>query len=156
MTFDPSVVALVGSPRRYGNTAHAVGVATQELERRGVSCETVLVCDRQLASPIKSRSGGRMRACRQSWSRCWTGHSVSSRSQAQRARGSIVTRIKYGVPGILVGVEFRVHKSTLLWFAPESRRGGPVHRAEPGACGIGEAGARLSLEQCGGACGRPR
>jgi multimeric flavodoxin WrbA len=38
-------VALVGSPRRHGNTVFAVGVATQELERRGVRCETVLLCD---------------------------------------------------------------------------------------------------------------
>jgi len=38
-------VALVGSPRREGNTAVAVAVATQELERRGVSCETVMLCD---------------------------------------------------------------------------------------------------------------
>ena len=41
----PRVVALVGSPRRQGNTASAVGVATQELERSGVNCETVMLCD---------------------------------------------------------------------------------------------------------------
>jgi multimeric flavodoxin WrbA len=41
----PKVVALVGSPRRQGNTASAVGVATQELERRGVDCETIMLCD---------------------------------------------------------------------------------------------------------------
>ena len=41
----PRVVALVGSPRRQGNTVFAVGVATEELERRGVRCETVLLCD---------------------------------------------------------------------------------------------------------------
>ena len=41
----PRVVALVGSPRRTGNTVFAVGVATQELERRGVSSETILICD---------------------------------------------------------------------------------------------------------------
>jgi multimeric flavodoxin WrbA len=39
------VVALVGSPRRQGNTVFAVGLATQELERRGVTCETVMLCD---------------------------------------------------------------------------------------------------------------
>jgi multimeric flavodoxin WrbA len=38
-------VALVGSPRREGNTAFAVGVATQQLERRGAGCETVMLCD---------------------------------------------------------------------------------------------------------------
>ncbi len=41
----PKVVALVGSPRRRGNTVTAVGMATQEFERRGVSCETVMLCD---------------------------------------------------------------------------------------------------------------
>jgi multimeric flavodoxin WrbA len=35
----------VGSPRRSGNTATAVRVATDELERRGVQCETVMLCD---------------------------------------------------------------------------------------------------------------
>jgi multimeric flavodoxin WrbA len=38
-------VALVGSPRRQGNTVFAVSVATKELERRGLSCETVMLCD---------------------------------------------------------------------------------------------------------------
>ena len=41
----PTVVALVGSPRRGGNTAFAAGIATQELERRGVRCETVELSD---------------------------------------------------------------------------------------------------------------
>ena len=41
----PRVVALVGSPRREGNTVYAAGVATEELARRGVDCETVLLCD---------------------------------------------------------------------------------------------------------------
>jgi multimeric flavodoxin WrbA len=41
----PSVVALVGSPRRQGNTVHAVQLVVDELERRGVSCETVMLCD---------------------------------------------------------------------------------------------------------------
>ena len=41
----PIVVALVGSPRRQGNTVYAVGVVADELERRGVSCETVMLCD---------------------------------------------------------------------------------------------------------------
>ena len=38
-------MALVGSPRRQGNTVFAVSVATKELERRGLSCETVMLCD---------------------------------------------------------------------------------------------------------------
>lgn len=41
----PRVVALVGSPRRHGNTVVAVTVATAELERLGVACETVMLCD---------------------------------------------------------------------------------------------------------------
>jgi NAD(P)H-dependent FMN reductase len=41
----PTVVALVGSPRRGGNTAFAAGIATQELERRGILCETVMLSD---------------------------------------------------------------------------------------------------------------
>ena len=45
MNSSPQVVALVGSPRRHGNTVFAVSVATQELERRGVRCETVMLCD---------------------------------------------------------------------------------------------------------------
>jgi multimeric flavodoxin WrbA len=41
----PKVVALVGSPRRMGNTTYAVGVAAGELECRGVDCETIMLCD---------------------------------------------------------------------------------------------------------------
>jgi multimeric flavodoxin WrbA len=41
----PRVVALVGSPRRQGNTVYAVGVAAGELERHGVGCDTVMLCD---------------------------------------------------------------------------------------------------------------
>jgi multimeric flavodoxin WrbA len=41
----PKVVALVGSPRRQGNTVFAVQVAAEELARRGVGCETVMLCD---------------------------------------------------------------------------------------------------------------
>jgi multimeric flavodoxin WrbA len=53
----PRVVALVGSPRRTGNTVFAVGVATQELERRGVRCETILLCD--LPISLAEREAGR-------------------------------------------------------------------------------------------------
>lgn len=45
MTARPHVVALVGSPNRTGNTMLAVGLAAQELERRGVRCETILLAD---------------------------------------------------------------------------------------------------------------
>ena len=41
----PRVVALVGSPRRRGNTVYAVGVAVEEPERRGVGCETAMLSD---------------------------------------------------------------------------------------------------------------
>jgi multimeric flavodoxin WrbA len=41
----PTVLALVGSPRRQGNTVFAVQVAAEELARRGVDCESVLLCD---------------------------------------------------------------------------------------------------------------
>ena len=41
----PGVLALVGSPRRQGNTVFAVQVAAEELARRGVDCEPVLLCD---------------------------------------------------------------------------------------------------------------
>jgi multimeric flavodoxin WrbA len=52
----PRVVALVGSPRPAGNTAAAVDVATQELERRGVDCETVMLCD--FTSSLIAADGG--------------------------------------------------------------------------------------------------
>jgi multimeric flavodoxin WrbA len=42
-------VALVGSPRLRGNTVYAVSVATQELERRGVRCETIMLRDLPLS-----------------------------------------------------------------------------------------------------------
>jgi multimeric flavodoxin WrbA len=41
----PKVLALIGSPRRQGNTVFAVEIATQELARRGMDCESVLLCD---------------------------------------------------------------------------------------------------------------
>ena len=53
MNSSPRVVALVGSPRRHGNTVFAVSVATQELERRGVRCETIMLCD----LPVSLRDG---------------------------------------------------------------------------------------------------
>ncbi len=45
MNSGPSVIALVGSPRRHGNTVFAVGVAVEALEQRGILCETVLLSD---------------------------------------------------------------------------------------------------------------
>ena len=52
----PSVVALVGSPRRQGNTVYAVGVVAEELERRGVSCRTVMLCDVTMVSAKPTRA----------------------------------------------------------------------------------------------------
>ena len=58
---DPSVVALVGSPHRRGNTAFAVEVAVAELERRGVRCQTVMLCD-LAGSLIGDGQGGHIEA----------------------------------------------------------------------------------------------
>jgi multimeric flavodoxin WrbA len=44
-TARPKVVALVGSPRRQGNTVTAVQIAVEELAGRGVDCEPVMLCD---------------------------------------------------------------------------------------------------------------
>jgi multimeric flavodoxin WrbA len=41
----PTVVAVVGSPRLRGNTVYATRLATDELERRGVRCETVHIAE---------------------------------------------------------------------------------------------------------------
>jgi multimeric flavodoxin WrbA len=54
----PSVVALVGSPRAGGNTAFATGLVTGELERRGVSCETIELSDLPL-TPCSSDPAAR-------------------------------------------------------------------------------------------------
>jgi multimeric flavodoxin WrbA len=60
-TARPKVVALVGSPRRKGNTVFAVEVATEELSRRGVDCEPVMLCDYMIrlceASPSRQICG---------------------------------------------------------------------------------------------------
>ena len=39
------MVAILGSPRRTGNTAYALRLATDELERRGIGTRTVALCD---------------------------------------------------------------------------------------------------------------
>ena len=41
----PKIVAVVGSPRPRGNTAWATAVAVEELERRGIDCETIRIAD---------------------------------------------------------------------------------------------------------------
>jgi multimeric flavodoxin WrbA len=56
------VVALVGSPRRQGNTVTAVQIAIEELSRRGVGCEPILLCDYMMrlceADPGRQVCGG--------------------------------------------------------------------------------------------------
>jgi multimeric flavodoxin WrbA len=54
----PKVVAIVGSPRRGGNTAFAASIVTQELERCGIRCETVALSDLQLLCGSDPDSGG--------------------------------------------------------------------------------------------------
>ena len=58
----PKVVALVGSPRRLGNTVTAVQIAAEELARRGVDCEAVMLCDYMIrlceADPGRQVCGG--------------------------------------------------------------------------------------------------
>jgi len=41
----PTVVAVVGSPRPRGNTVYATRLATDELERRGIRCETIHIAE---------------------------------------------------------------------------------------------------------------
>jgi len=41
----PTVVAVVGSPRLRGNTVWATRLATDELERRGIRCETIRIAE---------------------------------------------------------------------------------------------------------------
>jgi hypothetical protein len=41
----PSVVAVIGSPRARGNAATAVATVTAELERRGIRCEALPLCE---------------------------------------------------------------------------------------------------------------
>jgi multimeric flavodoxin WrbA len=58
----PTVVALVGSPRRQGNTVTAVEIAAGELARRGVDCQPILLCDYMMrlceADPGRTVCGG--------------------------------------------------------------------------------------------------
>lgn len=43
-------VALVGSPRKLGNTSLLVDAALEELTRRGFVCEKITLCDRRIAA----------------------------------------------------------------------------------------------------------
>lgn len=44
----PTVVAIVGSPRAAGNTAFLVDVALGELERHGVSCQKIVLAEHKV------------------------------------------------------------------------------------------------------------
>jgi multimeric flavodoxin WrbA len=59
----PSVVAIIGSPRAHGNAAAAVATATAELERRGIRCETLPLCQ-YLIEPCRGHENcGTRRSC---------------------------------------------------------------------------------------------
>ena len=59
----PSVVAVVGSPRRGGNTSVLVEAALAELEARGAVCETI-VLSRLIVAPCLAHDGcGDLAAC---------------------------------------------------------------------------------------------
>ena len=59
----PSVVALVGSPRRRGTTATLVATALEELEARGAGCETFEL-GRLTIAPCRAHDGcGDFEAC---------------------------------------------------------------------------------------------
>ena len=44
----PNVVAVIGSPRRHGNTAALVAAALEELERGGCDCTTIVLADKRV------------------------------------------------------------------------------------------------------------
>ena len=61
-TIRPSVVAVVGSPRR-GNTATLVAAAVAELEARGAACETIVLSDLTVAPCLAHEGCGDLTAC---------------------------------------------------------------------------------------------
>ena len=46
----PRVVAVIGSPRRQGNTATVVEAALEELERSGCDCSRIVLADKRIES----------------------------------------------------------------------------------------------------------
>ena len=44
----PKVVAVIGSPRRHGNTAALVDAALEELERSGCECTRIVLADKRI------------------------------------------------------------------------------------------------------------
>jgi multimeric flavodoxin WrbA len=59
----PSVVAVVGSPRRNGNTATLVAAALEDLEHRGAACETIDLGRLSLAPCLAHDTCGELAAC---------------------------------------------------------------------------------------------
>ena len=59
----PSVVAVVGSPRRCGNTAALVGTVLGELEARGAACETFVLSELSIAPCQAHDACGDLAAC---------------------------------------------------------------------------------------------
>ena len=59
----PSVVAVVGSPRRGGNTAALVAAALEELEARGAVCETFVLSLLGIAPCLAHDDCGDLVAC---------------------------------------------------------------------------------------------
>jgi multimeric flavodoxin WrbA len=59
----PSVVAVVGSPRRGGNTAALVAAVLAELEERGADCQTVVLSGVDIAPCLAHDSCAEFAAC---------------------------------------------------------------------------------------------
>lgn len=57
------MVAIVGSPRRRGNTAALVGAALTELEARGAACETISLSSAAIAPCLAHDDCGERDAC---------------------------------------------------------------------------------------------
>jgi multimeric flavodoxin WrbA len=61
----PSVVAIVGSPRRNGNTAALVAAVLEALEARGAACETIELSRLSIAPCLAHDTCGELAACPQ-------------------------------------------------------------------------------------------
>ncbi len=59
----PSVVAVIGSPRRGGNTAALVAAALEELEARGAVCETFVLSRLSIGPCLAHDACGDLAAC---------------------------------------------------------------------------------------------
>ena len=59
----PFVVAVVGSPRPHGNTSRVVDVALEELARRGIRVEKVMLGERRVAGCLGHDDCAERRAC---------------------------------------------------------------------------------------------